>query len=695
MNQDDPKKTNLDDPLSYDPDEYLKELLDEQNQPGVMAEPPVDDTEKPKKKKFPWRQVWQWLAYLLPAAAIIFAGYLLITYPALSFRWILIAILAGIYLLCTFLAILFQIKKMAKAQITMIVITLLFTGLVSGLDYLYYRLTSMMDRVSTSEGEIITSTLYVLSDSTDETLTDLKSKAIAVQPENSVTMYDMLVTGIEEAKMEKSDFVLTPYANYVEAYNAFQDGKVDAIVLDALAKATIREVYPDFDQKVKEITTFYKITENTASNIDVATEPFTLLINGVDVRDGDLNEAANADVIMLATFNPNTMKLALHSIPRDTYLPVTCRGYEDKITHSGGGGVSCTISSLEDAFDIDIDYYVKINFFALIDLVNALGGIDVDVPMEFDEQDSHDEKNAIHLDPGYQHLDGEQALALARHRYSLPRGDIDRGLNQQLVIEAILHKVASSAGIMSVDKLLSVVGDNVQTNMPVSQMYSLFQMLTSLNTDSKYGDLSALNISMKTIDGTDDMHVPPYNSEPVYFYLPYEYSMQEFTRDIRRMTGEESYPLPTATFAFNANVQYDELSDDAKYYLDNDEPEDLSYETPEDETYSPPYVPDFSGQTLGDVAYWCSGINSELPEGYEVSCEYYYEDGTWAEDDSALFSYGDFAAWSELSPYTLYEGTTILPFYFTYPYEDEYQEEPGPYVEEEPYEEETYEETEY
>lgn len=514
---------------------------------------------------------WRIAACVFPAIMTIIGAVLLNLYPLLgNLRWMIIVILVVLYLLITATLLRFYQKKSTKGQIFCIVLAMLLGLVVTACDYIYFRAINTMDAISTSAGDIVTSVVYVHADDPYDELKDLKDKSIAVQPATSVTMYEMLIEGIEKEELTAEDFVLEIYTSYIDAFEAFQNGQVDAIILDAQALESIQDIYPEFESQTKSVATFKKIVQLESSNIDVSKEPFTVLINGVDIRSGNLNQAANADVIMLATFNPQTMKLSLNSIPRDTYLYVTCRGFSDKITHSGVGGVQCTIDSLEQALDINIDYYIKVNFFAVVDLVDALGGIEVDVPFSFTEQDEHDTKGAIHLEEGLQTLNGSEALALCRHRKTLPRGDIDRGLNQQLVIEAILKKVASSSSVLSVDKLLNVVGDNVQTNMPTSQMYGLFRMLTNLGSSSKYGNLSALSIQMETIDGEGAMFPPEYTSQSLYFYLPYQYSLENTTRDINRILGLEKYPVPTNTFAFNANVAYEDISEDSIYYMDND-----------------------------------------------------------------------------------------------------------------------------
>ena len=575
------------------------------------------------------------ITYIYPTVALAIGAYLLITNPMLEqFNVYIISILTLLLLLVVISLTLAIKKKSVKRQIITIVLGILLGIGITACDVLYYDVIQTMNEMTTIEGDKVTSTLYVKKDANISSLEDLKFKNIAVQPTNSLSMYTLLVEGIEAAELQLDDFTLSQYTNYINAYEDFLNDEVNAILLDESALSIIKEVYPEFDEDVAVVTEFSKIVEaEEIKKIDVSKEPFTMLISGIDARTTDLNAYSRSDVIMIAAFNPETLKLSLTSVPRDTYLPVTCRGFSDKITHSGTGGIQCTETSLEDAFDIEIDYYVKINFTAVVDIVDALGGIDVDVPFSFTESNSYDVPHTVALEKGFHTIDGEQALALCRHRNTLPRGDIDRGLNQQIVLEGLLRKVASTSSVLNVDKLLAVLGTNIQTNMPTEQMYGLFSLLSNLATTSKFGDISALNIQTHTIDGAGNMHTPGYTNLKLYFYMPYEYSMKNTTRNIRRILGEIEYPTPTNTFAFNANVPFDEISSSSTNYMDNDVGS-TSYAIPDyiDYTIEPPTMPNLYGMTMAEIQSWANELL--LPGERKLIPYFIYEDGTPATDSS-------------------------------------------------------------
>lgn len=603
------------------------------------------------------------ITYLFPTATLAYGSYLLINNPLLEqFNIYIIGGLSILVVIALLWLTLSIKKKSIKSQIGAIVFGLIVGCGITWCDVTYLNVIETMNNITTIEGDVVSSKLYVLKDSNVQTLEDLKGKNIAVQPTTSLSMYTLLVEAIEASELNVLDYTLSQYTNYINSYEDFKDGLVDGIVLDESALSIIKEVYPEFEDDTKVVQEFSKIVDALeVQDIDVSKEPFTMLISGIDARSSDLNAYSRSDVIMIAAFNPQTLKLSLTSIPRDTYLPVTCRGISDKITHSGTGGIQCTETSLEAAFDIEIDYYVKVNFTAVVDIVDALGGIEVDVPFSFTESNSYDVPHTVTLEKGFHNLDGEQALALCRHRNTLPRGDIDRGLNQQIVLEGLLRKIASSSSVVNVDKLLGVLGSNIQTNMPVEQMYGLFSLLTNLATNSKFGDISALSIQTHTIDGTGNMHTPSYTNLQLYFYMPYEYSIKNTTRDIKRILGESSYPLPTDTFAFDANINYDNLSDYTKDYMDNDVGS-TSYAIPSyvDYTIEWPSMADLSGQTMAQINSWASSL--DLPDGYSIAPYFIYGDGTPVTNAEAYCIGASIGTGVELDDEILTEGVNGITF---------------------------------
>lgn len=237
--------------------------------------------------------------------------------------------------------------------------------------------------------------------------------------------------------------------------------------------------------------------------VDPSIDNVSILIMGVDSNNHrDNAENARTDALMLATFNKAEKSINLLSIPRDSLVYIPEVGYEDKINHAHSfGGTKAAVETVENLLDIPVDYYVKVNFHAFVDVVDSLNGIEVEVPYELTESNSMDKRDAIHLMPGVQNVDGEEALALARTRKL--DSDIQRGKRQQEILEAIIGKSTSVNSVLNYDDLLEAVGDNMTTNMTFSDMKTFI---------SYAGNGIDLDINSITLEGTD------YQPAGVYYW---------------------------------------------------------------------------------------------------------------------------------------------------------------------------------
>lgn len=228
----------------------------------------------------------------------------------------------------------------------------------------------------------------------------------------------------------------------------------------------------------------------------------SILFIGVDDSTKRQEGNPRSDALLLATFNKKNHSIKLLSIPRDSYVHIPEKNIYTKITHAHAyGGVKLTIETVQELLGIPVDYYVKMNFNAFIDVVDALGGISVDVPYTFSEQDSHDHAKAITLQKGVQQLNGEQALALARTRHM--DSDIYRGQRQQKIFKAILSKATSVKSITSYSNVIEAIGKNMSTDLTFDQLKSLANYVQG-------GE--KLQISSLKLQGSDSM------IDGVYYY---------------------------------------------------------------------------------------------------------------------------------------------------------------------------------
>ncbi|MFK2826353.1 LCP family protein [Bacillus sp. B190/17] len=248
----------------------------------------------------------------------------------------------------------------------------------------------------------------------------------------------------------------------------------------------------------------------------------SILFIGIDESDVRTKEdKTRSDALMLATLNVKDKSIKLLSIPRDSYAYIPAVDYKTKINHAHAfGGPKATIDTVEELLDIPVDYYVRMNFYAFMDVVDALGGIKFDVPYKLSEKDSNDQHNAIQLEPGLQHLNGEEALALARTRHY--DSDIERGKRQQELLQTIVKKATSLNSITKYDEILEAVGSNMRTNMTFSDMKSLINY-------SKSGSMEFETITLK---GEDDKM-----SNGAYIYRLDDEELEVVKRKLSRHLG--------------------------------------------------------------------------------------------------------------------------------------------------------------
>lgn len=224
-----------------------------------------------------------------------------------------------------------------------------------------------------------------------------------------------------------------------------------------------------------------KVRTESVSNsksVNVTKEPFNVFISGLDTS-GSIDEVSRSDVNMIVTVNPQTHKVLLTSVPRDTLISLRGKdGAQDKLTHAGLYGVGESIGSVEDLLGININYYVKVNYSTVMKLVDAIDGIDVESEYTFTTSGMHMAGlDGLTFYEGTNHLDGAGALAFARERHSFTDGDMQRNRNQQQVMTAILKKMLSSKTLLTkYTGILNSIEDNVETNFSSKEIRKLIKM---------------------------------------------------------------------------------------------------------------------------------------------------------------------------------------------------------------------------
>ena len=268
------------------------------------------------------------------------------------------------------------------------------------------------------------------------------------------------------------EIALKEYGTVVELADALLDCNIDAAIYNEAFTGIIEDVFEGYSDQVKIIYQYGIDTEIEKEETYIE-EPFHVYISGIDVS-GPITTSSRSDVNIIMTVNPRTKKILLTTTPRDFYVPIpnVSGDSRDKLTHAGIYGVDASMNTLEQLYGIDISYYARVNFTSLIEIVDALGGVDVDSEFAFQAGD-------YNFVAGKNHLNGKQALAFSRERKSFADGDNQRGKNQEAVLTAILRKAMSPAILTSASQILEKVSSCVETNMTREEMVKFINMQIS------------------------------------------------------------------------------------------------------------------------------------------------------------------------------------------------------------------------
>lgn len=377
--------------------------------------------------------------------------------------------------------------------------------------------------------------LVTLKDSKYTSLKDLNEKTIGIYKDEINNNYNNLIIDM----LNGMTVYLDEYDSYMDAANVLLEGKEEVILISASYKSLVEDSIEDFYDKTKIIHK-YSIKIKSASiekEVNVSKEPFSIFISGIDSY-GDITTVARSDVNIVATVNPSTYDVLITSIPRDYYVQLyNTTGYKDKLTHSGMYGINTTVKTVEDLLDIDINYYVRLNFSTVVKLVNAIDGIDVDSPTNFTAKAN---KNCTYI-KGNNHLNGKCSLAFVRERYAFNEGDRQRIKNQQEVIKAVIKKAMSSKTIVSkYSKILKSFGGSFETNMSTDKIYDLVKL--------QLGDMPKWNIETQSLEGYDAYeytYTPLGNIKP-YVMIPEEKSVIDAKANIKKILDRVNIETKTS-----------------------------------------------------------------------------------------------------------------------------------------------------
>lgn len=434
---------------------------------------------------------------------------------------------------------------------------------------------------------------------------------------------------------------LIPY----ERSNLFDD-----LISGEIAYAIVPENYKNLYAGDKSdlssslvIDKFMTEVKVTQSNVEVLKEPFSVLLLG-------LNENLS-DSIIVVTVNPQSFTVTMTSLARDSYVPIACYAGQarDKLTHARAYGRECTIKTIENMLDMDIDFYFETDFYAIVKVVDALGGIEIDSPITFGGslpyEDDPEKFHEITVEQGLHLVNGMQAITFARERARLNSGDFERQMNQQYVIKQIASKVLATRNVNTLINVLDAAKDNISTNLSVDDLSALMGYFLNFASQSSLNIMDSFRIIQSQVSGSTPM------VDGMSVVVPDTEQLAQARALISWNLGGEWELSGSTAFEFSVNERYarsmvdpnsrDYPSSDYTSTPETKEEVDDSEETPPVSEAKTVTVPDFIGQgtSAADIKAW--GVQNKIVVNIRLLSENDLDDPSIFNDGQILYQSSD------------------------------------------------------
>jgi len=394
-------------------------------------------------------------------------------------------------------------------------------------------IVTQMDLLSLDDSEVFTAIVREMD--------DIEGKKVAIN-----AMSDKYATKHVQDRLDElyKNIEYIEYSDYTTMVTDLFYGYVDVICFNTAHQSAAENAWgplKDFTIKLHSYTIEEEL-EISKNEKDITKEVFSVLISANDEIGAPAN-FSKSDANMLVIINPNTHQMIMVSIPRDAFIANPAYGnIADKLTHTGNNGVENTRIALENALGIDIDFYVKVSFSSVIEIIDALGEIEVNVPIAFCEQDENRSfavEDEICLNVGKQTLDGREALAFARHRHSYINQDIGRNEAQMQVIKGVVKQLLTAEGISKIDDILDIIPTYVLTNFSNVQIQSFIK---SQIDDLKPWTMTTLSLANGLyMDNVPTASMPTVGSTVYYLNKNEVYKLQCIFKSFEQKNTLENF----------------------------------------------------------------------------------------------------------------------------------------------------------
>lgn len=482
-------------------------------------------SKKEKKNKKETNKLLRNFSLLLWIVSIIFMivlGYFIYSANVLPLKYFLAIVIVFVVFLSIHGIFILNKKTRIWLLIVLNIITFLFMSVEA---FAIIKINETITFLRENLGAHFETNIYnivVNKESSYNSIEDIKDKTIK-------TVHDIEdMSEVERKLQEKVSMNVEYEENVVDLLLDVATDKELIILVNSGNYDAMVQNDEDYEGKVKVLDTISIVTEVEVdeSGLDVTKDPFVVYLSGIDTRSNSLPARSLSDVNIIMAVNPKTKNILMIHVPRDYYVQLHgTTGYKDKLTHSGTiGGIEMSMGTIEDLLEIEIPYYIRVNFNAVVNLVDAIGGININSDVNYSFTCWTD--RSCKFNPGLNYVGGKCALAFARERHAYETGDRHRGENQEQVIKLIIDKVTSSSTIINnYSNILTALDGTFETNLTMDDITNLVKM--------QIDNMSPWHIESYNVDGTGaSLPTYSYPNQNLYVMNP---NMETVTEAINRL----------------------------------------------------------------------------------------------------------------------------------------------------------------
>ena len=508
----------MDDILLEDIDD--EEVKDKKNIKNDMK------NKKNKKKKVKKINVYLFIISIILLLMIFLTTYLIIKYDILPFKYLIIFIIVVVVI--PFVLIFLTLKKKKnkgnKLKVFLSIIEIIYILILSfGFYYLNKTFNFLDDFTSNNKYQIKNFYVVALNKSDYKEIKDLDTEKIG--------FVNNLNSSIDSANKKLSEVIkvdLVEYDDYTVLINSLDKKEIEGFVIGDSYFDSLVEQDEELKEKLKVIYKFSlkEKLESFKKEVNLQKDTFNIYISGIDSY-GDVNSLTRSDVNIIVSVNPKTHQILMINIPRDYYVTLHGTGKKDKLTHAGIYGLDMSVKTLDDLLDIEINYYFKVNYGALVKLVDALGGVDVYSKYNFTSGEEF-----YTYKKGFNHVNGRQALEFVRTRYAFLDGDRTRGENQQAMIQAIIKKACSKDILFKYSNILDSLKGTFTTNFSTDEITDVINM--------QLDKMPSWNITSISLNGSDaSEYTYSYPNQKLYVMKPNEETVNNAKETLEKVKKGE------------------------------------------------------------------------------------------------------------------------------------------------------------